>query len=187
MGFTKGGVLRFFRCSARFLLPAFVASLIAIPIALSHALVAHASCYWSSTLNDYRTASPADGITFTSSVDFQIGYDCNLNPSQIYVIHFVDTLSASSGGSDNHHYQQYAYVLKYWAPPDTPIVYNDQSSSSCTGACTLVRERWPYVTFDYYSTGNVYENYYGCSLSGVGWCEFAHEFWIGQLIVHWWA
>jgi hypothetical protein len=147
-----------------------------LPLAATHAYAGYYSCYASSVRSDYVTAYPASGVTYTSFVQYQIGYDCSGYPMQVYVNYFHDTLSVSGSASYAWHQSISASQMKYYDPSYPPAVWTDYTTYGCGASCTVSRVGWPHVWAPYYYSANLYDAFAGCDWIGHGHCDFWHEF-----------
>lgn len=140
---------------------------------------AHASgvCYWSGQIWDTVSGSPAWSVSYASTVRYRIGYDCNLNPYELNVNYFYDTLTFSN--SYGYHVSTAAVVCGYsdqyhqcldgqWS--------NYSWSGGCSGNCTVVRYGYPNTYQFYDSSASFWEHWAGCDYAGYGWCETQHYF-----------
>lgn len=134
-------------------------------------------CYWSNVLSDYVTANPAWSVTYTSYVQYQIGYTCSLVPYETYVRYFSDTLTISN--SDYVYHQTNAAALCGWLDSYydcNGMAWYTNSVYACTGSCTVARSAWLGITIPYASTNTVWEHWAGADVHGGTWLETYHEF-----------
>jgi hypothetical protein len=168
------------------------ARLLGLIVALSFAVPAGAAtglttaqasgvCYWSGTVSNYVSRHPWYATTFTSYVQYKIGYDCNLNPYDVNVIYFSDTMTISNADSGSWHSTTAASICTY------TDVYHDcighdwgtNSSRGCYGSCTVSRATGLNLVFPYNGQNFLWEHFTGCDVHGGSWCETWHFFTTG--------
>jgi hypothetical protein len=134
-------------------------------------------CYRSGVVSDYATKNVAVGTVITSYVQYQIGYDCNLNPYDIYVRYFSATMTVSGGAAGRLHSTTLAEICtydvnRYCAQDD----WSQWSNNYCTGNCTVSRYAYPSVTIPYNYGNYLLVHWNGCDRLGGSWCESLHYF-----------
>ena len=162
----------------------------AVAMQAAEMTTAHASgvCYWSGTYYDTVYDYPASGVTYASTVGYQIGYDCNLNRAAYYVSYIGETLNFSYAYSWAYHASTAAAVCGYtdsYGNCQWVHWYNGYTSGPCAGACTTYRYAYPYVTLYPYSTVAVWDHWVGCDYGGYGWCETTHYFATHRVSSYW--
>ena len=154
---------------------------VVIPVTLANATPARAAWYWSGYQHDYVYQWWGCCMLYQSDVTYQLGYDYSGYPSEIIVSRIRDTLQFYQSPSYAYHENTLAAVVKSTCWECSQTVWTDYSRPSCSGTCTLVRDRSMWVWLPYNSTAAVYELYNGASWAGVGKCEVFHQFAIHRL------
>ena len=158
----------------------FLATLIALPIGGLSGLVTvqagDSSCYWSNYLSDSRSGSVGFGNSLTSYVSYKIGYDCNLNPHQLWIYYFRNTMSITNGDSWVSHGTTSSYICTYSdvARDCLTPVWHSGTALWCKGSCYLERAVYPKVYMNYDANNFLFEHWVGCDVHGGAWCEIFH-------------
>jgi hypothetical protein len=150
--------------------------------------------YWTANQTVQRTAYPANGFTYTSSVTYKLFLACPSSYTQIKVVSFSNTMTVSGGASNLHHTDVEGGVFRWFS-----CWINGQNCYSVAwistvpydhvGNGTWTRSATPNVVIPYNTTAAVFDHWNGCSIygTGVGHCKMAYKFLAGTIVVYWYS
>lgn len=166
-----------------------LAALVALPLGLAQMVPARADCYYNGYFYDTVSNAPASGVSFTSTVQYTLGYSCSGTPTSINISWWQDKLSFTGGG---YHETNEAGVCNPFDPSTWWCngVWNDFNHTySCSGRCSITRNVYPNFWMGYTQGAGVWTHWNGCSSVPGGdgaHCDELHQFNNHRLYVRWW-
>lgn len=169
-----------------------LALILALPAGVGlNGVVAHAQCYYSQYLYDTVSATPAGGVTYTSTVQYTVGYNCSGTPTTYNVSWFQDSMTFSAGAYHETNQGGFCdyfnpspwYCHNVWHQYFNPV-------SGCTGKCTIYKTVYPSpgAWRPYDARAAVWTHWYGCDTRGGGsHCDLNHQFFKHQAYSTWYG